>query len=179
MNSLPPNNNAVFRKVAFGGMKKPELLEALQTSGVELSDYARLLFASDLFQTSASGKTLETVELSVLDLGFDRGATTAAILKAATAFGLALCPLELGPHLRLQYADQPEGFLGFPPSKHCAPPGSITIASEPLTDDHDFPKGFYLRRIEGTLWLKAFCASPEHVRAPEDRLVFCHNSAAA
>jgi hypothetical protein len=177
MNSSPSNNNAVFREVAFGGMTKPELLEALQTYGVELNDYARLLFDSNLFQTSARRRTLETVELSVLDLGFAQGATAAAILKAATARGLALCPLELGPHLRLQNKDQPEGSTGFPPTKHCAPPGSITIASEPLAEDDDFPKGFYLRRIEGTLWLKAYCASPEHVRAPEDRLVFCHGAA--
>jgi hypothetical protein len=106
---------------------------------------------------------IETMEISVLDLGFTQGASDSSVLEASTVHGLALCPLELGPHLRLQ----PEGFLDRPPSKHCAPPNSITIASEPLTEDDDFPKGFYVRRIEGTLWLRGYCSSPEHIRGPE------------
>jgi hypothetical protein len=82
-----------------------------------------------------------------------------------------------GKDLRLQNANQPEGSIGFPVSRNCAPPGSITFASEPFTKDDDFPKGFHLRRVEGTLCLNAYCASPNHVPAPRDRLIFCHNSA--
>lgn len=33
-------------------------------------------------------------------------------LGGATAHRLQLCPLELGPHLRLRYLDQPEGSRG-------------------------------------------------------------------
>lgn len=47
------------------------------------------------------------------------------------------------------YLDQPEGYSGHPIQQHRAPVGSITIASEILTEDEDFPKGFYLRRING------------------------------
>jgi hypothetical protein len=51
MLSLPPNSHAVYRTVAVGGMEKAELLEALQRSGVEMNEYARILLASDKFQT--------------------------------------------------------------------------------------------------------------------------------
>jgi hypothetical protein len=84
-----------------------------------------------------------------------------------------LCPLELGPHPRLQFLDQPEGHLGHPSSKHRAPHGSITVASRPLTEDYETPKGFYLRRIDGVLWLRGYCSAPDDIWNPEDRLVFC------
>ncbi len=96
-----------------------------------------------------------------------------AIVESALERKLSLCPMELGPHFRLQYLDQPEGSIGHPVTQHRAPPGSITIASEPLEADHSFPKGFYLRRIEGTLWLRGYCCDDENIWDPEDRLAFC------
>jgi hypothetical protein len=112
------------------------------------------------------------VETSVSALGFPDGATFAPIVERAAAQGLSLCPLELGPHLRLQRVDQEEGFVGQPASRHRAPPGSLTLASAPLADDEETPKGFYLRRIEGVLWLRGYRSWPGHHWSPEDMLVF-------
>jgi hypothetical protein len=154
-------------------MSKMELLAALEKSGIELNDSAKALFAMDNFTTSAVSSVLQTVEISVDDLGCAEGAVTAEIDERAVRLGLALCPLELGPHLRLQLLDQPEGSRGFAPSAHRAPPGSITVASNPLSDDDRIPKGFYLRRIEGVLWLRGYHCGPEHVWSPEDHFVFC------
>jgi hypothetical protein len=179
MLSIYPNCRAVYRAVAVGGVKKLELQKELQRHGVEINEAGRTLFASDRFQTSDISTITETVEVSVLNLGYAQGATISRIHEAATALGLALCPLELGPHLRLQYLDQPEGCRDHPPSSHRAPPGSITIASQQLTEDHDFPKGFYLRRIKGTLWLRGYHSGPEHIWQPEDHLVFCRPPKAA
>jgi hypothetical protein len=116
---------------------------------------------------------MEIVELSAASLGLHNGATFAQIIENAVGIGLAYCPLEVGPHLRLQFTDQSEGRLGQPLSQHCAPPGSVTVASAPLTDDNDTPKGFYLRRIEGVLWLRGYRSSPEHNWSPADRFAFC------
>ena len=171
--SLYPNCPTVSRAIAVGGRSKRELLEALQRHGVEVNEAGRTLFSSDRFQTSHRSRIIEAVEVSVLHLGCPQGATMSQIHATAAALGLALCPLELGPHLRLQYLDQPEGHLAHPPSHHRAPPGSVTIASAQLTEEDDFPKGFYLRRIAGTLWLRGYRSGPEHIWEPEDRLVFC------
>lgn len=46
---------------------------------------------------------MQTVELSVGKLGFPDGATTRQIFERASELDLELCPLELGPHLRLVY----------------------------------------------------------------------------
>ena len=163
----------ISRAVQIGGETKSELLARLARNGVELNEAARVLLASDKFITSDARKQLSTVELRVRNLGFPLGATTSDLYTSAMRLGLHLCPVELGPHLRLQFLDQPEGFLGQPVWQHRAPPGSIIIASEILSEDDDFPKGFYLRRIEGTLWLRGYWSGNQHICDPEDRFVFC------
>jgi hypothetical protein len=178
--SMPPGEQpvypqcpAVIRVVTIGGLSKAELLQQLQRHHVSLNESADRLFASDRFTTAPARISLTSVELGVGDLGFPQGATSAEMYARAVALGLSLCPLELGPHLRLSYLDQPEGYWGHPLRQHQAPSGSITIASEPLLPDDDFPKGFYLRRIRGELWLRGYRSGPEHVWNSDDRLLFC------
>jgi hypothetical protein len=167
-----PSGPWVARIIRVGGASKSELLSKLELTGVRLNNAALALFSDERFTTSATGSLIEIVELSVGSLGFRDGATFAQIVDRATEAGLSLCPLELGPHFRLQYTDQPEGSLGQPPSLHRAPPGSITVANAPLADDEETPKGFYLRRIEGALWLRGYRSWPGHIWSPEDILVF-------
>ena len=169
---LYPACTTITRIVSVGGRTKAELLQALQRNAIALNESAERLFASDLFTTAATRSAVTTVELTVRDLGFPRGATSTDLYLRAGALGLALCPLELSPHLRLQYWDQPEGYWGQPVRRHQAPAGAITIASEQLSDDDAFPKGFYLRRIQGVLWLRGYRAGPAHVWEPDDHFLF-------
>ena len=165
--------------VAVGGMTKDDLLAELQRHGVQMNEAGQQLFASDLFQPSAVRRVTGTVEISVRDLGFADGATMPQLHAAAPSRGLTLPPVELGPYLRLHYLDQPEGFEGRHGCFHRAPPGSITIAApHPAEDDESFPKGFYLRRIEGVLWLRGYWSGLDHVYGPEDRLVFADAASA-
>ena len=171
--SVFPGSRSVTRWVRTGAMSKAEILSELQKHGVQLNESGKALFADPRFTTSESSTLFDTVEISVADLGYEQGATTAPIHERAVERGLALCPLELGPHLRLQFLNQAEGCSGHPPSSGKAPPGSITVMSAPLSDDQEVPKGFYLRRIKGVLWLRGYCCDAEHVWSPEDRLLFC------
>ena len=93
-----------------------------------------------------------------------------SLVSRALASGLGECPLELGPHLRLQFSDQPEA----PdlPTAHRAPPGSLTVASRPLDDGDESPQGFYLRRVGGVSWLRGYRSWAGHVWSPGDVLVF-------
>ena len=168
-----PNCPTVIRVITIGGLTKAELLEQLHRNVISLNESADELFASEHFTTAETRRACTTIELTVRDLGFLQGATIADISARAAALGLGLCPLELGPHLRLQYLDQPEGYWGQPIRQHQAPSGSITIASEPLTPDDEFPKGFYLRHIKGELWLRGYHAGSDHVWEADDHLLFC------
>jgi hypothetical protein len=162
----------MVRLVRVGGATKAELLSRLAAALVQLNSAAQQLFADSRFETSAIPRVINTIEIAVAELGLSRGGTWSQVLEHASGLGLSVCPLELGPHLRLQYTDQAEGFLGHPPSENRAPPGSVTVASAPLADDDDTPKGFYLRRINGVLWLRGYRSWPGHIWSSEDLFVF-------
>lgn len=160
------------RAVAIGGVPKLTLLSRLQAAGVQLNEAAHTLFADSRFTAQSARSLVRTVEVTPNDLGFPDGATYQELVERAAGRGLSLCPLELGPHLRLQFTDQPEGFIGHPASRHRAPPGSITVASALLANDEETPGGFYLRRIEGALWLRGYRSWPGHIWSSQDVLVF-------
>lgn len=164
--------NEPTRQVLIGGASKAELLSRLQAAQVQVNPIAHALFADDRFTTTAAASALEVAFVTVEKLGLGTGATFGRIIECAAAAGLSLCPLELGPHLRLQFMDQAEGSVGQPASQRCAPAGAVTIASAPLCDDDETPKGFYLRRIEGALWLRGYRSWPGHVWSPADVFVF-------
>ena len=161
-----------IRRVRIGGATPTELAQRLAVAKVRFNAAADQLFADDRFKTLHLPKEVECVEVSAQDIGLLAGGTFAQVIEAAETLGLAVCPLELAPYLRLALMDQEEGASGFAPTQHRAPPGSITVVSAPLSDDDDTPKGFYLRRIEGELWLRGYKSWPGHVWAPEDVLIF-------
>lgn len=158
--------------VRVGGMSKPELLQALRAHNVQLNQAAETLFEDRRFKWLGQEQLIEIAHVSVADLGFGEGATYAQLTARALEMGLVECPLELGPYLRIQFLHQPEGAAGMPATQHRAPPGSITVASSPLDDADETPKGFYLRRIDGVLWLRGYRSWPGHIFRPEDVFVF-------
>ena len=153
-------------------MGKLELMEALRAHHVQLNQAAEILFEDGRFVPMREGMVIEIAFVSVGDLGFQDGATYEQLNKRAREIGLAESPLDLGPHLRLQFLHQPEVPGGSLASQHRAPPGSITVASAPLDESEETPKGFYLRRVDGALWLRGYRAPAEHVWSPEDVFVF-------
>lgn len=160
------------RRVRIGGVDKTRLLAMLRDAGVRLNEAAERLIADRRFTTRARSAIVEPIRITVGALGFEQGALFDEIARRAASHGLALCPPELGPHLRLQHLDQAEGRVGADARRHRAPPGSLTIASAPLGEDADEPRGLYLRRIEGVPWLRGYFASPDHLWSPEDAFVF-------
>jgi hypothetical protein len=168
-----------IRRVRIGGVSKSELLARLDEARVCLNPLAHALFADDRFTTAAVPSVVEVVQLAVVDLGFRQGATFVQIVEQAASAALSPCPLEVGPHLRLELTDQPEGFFGQPASQNRAPAGSITVASVPLSDRDETPKGFYLRRVKGVLWLRGYRSWHGHIWSPDDVFVFARSHDAA
>lgn len=150
------------RQVQVGGVAKDDLLRILERRNVSLNDYARTLFADTVFTTSDEEHEVRIAAVSLPELGLPDGGLYADIVDRAVDLGLQQCELELAPHLRLQYPDQPEGPY-------------LTVASKKLRPDDSFPNGLYLRRTEGRLWLRGYNSGPDYIWPPDfSRFVFVY-----
>jgi hypothetical protein len=102
---------------------------------------------------------LDLVVVSVAELGFPDGATLKDIYAKAKTFDLELCPCEVGPQLRLQYMDQPNGEW-------------LLVAMEPITDSDGDPRVFDVGRGGRGRWLRARYGYPGIVWSGSSRWVF-------
>jgi hypothetical protein len=168
-----PSCTSEVHHIKIGGRTGIELLNDLTVAGIKLNAHANTLLTSEKFQTTNMRRDIEVAMVRVRDLGFDDGANTADVYQRAITRQLALCPISLAPHFRLQYQDQHEGTSDQPQTPNSAPAGSITVACAPIDTDDDFPKGFYLRRIDGELWLRGYRADSTHVWHADDCFAFC------
>ncbi len=161
----------------MGGLTGSQLAAALSRARVELNQYARELLASDALKRADAPYMCRTVDVSVGELGLLGGATIDALYDRALSVGLQLCPLSLGPHLRLAWLTQPDSRPSEPAAKNRAPEGSLTVgsvwSSESSHDPAHSAAGFYLRAVDGVQWLRGFCADRAHVWDRHDRFVFC------
>ena len=158
-------------KIEFGGVSKTDLLQKLNEAGILLNEFAGIIFSNELFQTSKAKKTILITDVFIKDLGFPQGATSPQIREHIKNVGLSECPIELAPYLRLKLRDQPEISADLS-LKNQSPLDAITIFSDPLIEDDNFPKGFYLRKMEGKLWLRGYTSYDEYVWKPNDKMVF-------
>ena len=105
------------------------------------------------------------------------GGTLPQLRQAVLAGGLAPCPPAVAPLLRLQTLDQvnaPDSVL-----RHSrAPDGSVHVLSPSLSEDPRVHRGFYLRVVDGSPWLRGFMCDDMHVFSGADRWVVCVPTAA-
>lgn len=156
--------------IRAGGHSRVEILRMLRSADVMLNIHAETLLAHPVFD-NPENQNLRIVERTVEELGFEQGAVQSRVFSAARNRGLALCPLMAGPYLRMAMVGQsnaPDCIL----SAGRAPTGAIHVASEPLSEDVEYPKGFYLRVLDGQAWLRGYRCDDTYVWAPDQRLAF-------
>ena len=140
--------------VVVGGSSREELLARLSSRGIQLNEHARTLLAHHCFEVREP-EGLEVLQRSLTELGLTGGGTLPEIFAAVRAEGLAPLPADTGPYLRLALLDQepaPESVL----SAGRVPTGAVNVLSPPLSADHEYPKGFYLRVVDGVTWLRGY-----------------------
>lgn len=120
---------------------------------------------------------IRTIRLRVIDLGLPEGALTREIIGTdedrdlfgqvapftggrCRQLGLELCPPDVGPQLRLDYADQPEG-------EH------VYIAMKPITASDGEPRIFVVEHTAEGVSLGAARARQDDWWSPDDLFVFC------
>lgn len=149
------------RTCVIGGASRDELLARLGACGIQLNEHARTLLAHPCFDVREPER-VDVLQRSLAQLGLPEGGTLPEIFAAAEERGFAPLPADAGPYLRLAFLDQeqaPDSVL----SAGRAPTGAVHVLTAPLSDDHDYPKGFYLRVVDGVTWLRGYRCDDEYI----------------
>jgi len=134
----------------------------LKDNGFKMDDYVFDILSNPDFTKMATKETeIDLFNVSVADLGFEREATREQIHIRAKKHGLTICPAEVGPQLRLQYKDQPNG--------EC-----LHIAMEQVIGINGSASYTSLFKVESDsgLYLSCYSASPACVWSANSRFVF-------
>lgn len=157
--------------VLVGGCSRGELVRRLTEADIRLNEHAETLLADGVFDGVTEPYRIELSFLTVAELGFPEGARLDDCVAAARAVGLRRCAVEVAPYLRLAYLNQPSATDSDMHGGR-APSGSVTVASPPLRADDSYPKGFYLRVVDGIAWLRGYRCDADFRFSPGDRFVF-------
>lgn len=147
-----------WRTIVLGGHKDIAAYRtALQAGGYRIGDYANQIMEKTPIATAET--TVDLVQLTPRDIGSQRDASTAEIYAWAEAHGLKKCPAEVGPALRLAYADQPSDEW-------------IRVGMEPIADSGGCPCVFDVEHAAHDRWLYAYWTNPTSQWNPRSVWVF-------
>lgn len=151
----------VWKTIKLGtGLKTVEdFRKALKKGGHKIGDWGNDILGKSAFAASETEIEVELVVASVEELGFKEGATRKDIYERALSYGLELCPNEVGPQLRLQYVDQPNGEW-------------LLVAMEPIAGSGGNLLVFNVVRDSDDSWLYGNNGYPDHFWSGNDRWVF-------
>ena len=147
-------------KLGTGLKTAEEFRRVLRDGEFRLSDWASDILGKPAFKAADEETEVDLVKVTVAELGFKKGARRNQIYERARDLGLELCPPEVGPQLRLQYQDQPNGEW-------------ILVAMEPIVDSDGDPRLFDVGRDASGLWLYSCWCAPGRFWDADDQWVFC------
>ena len=147
-------------KLGTGLKTAEEFRRVLRDGEFRLSDWASDILGKPAFKAADEETEVDLVKVTVAELGFKKGARRNQIYERARDLGLELCPPEVGPQLRLQYQDQPNGEW-------------ILVAMEPIVDSDGDPKLFNVERNDSELWLNSNWSNPDNFWNADNQWVFC------
>lgn len=153
-----PEKKIRRENVEIGGKSKEQLISEMEAQGINISNYAKSMMDNPDFIVGSSREEAKLVRLTVADLGFKTCVTTDQIYERAQALGLELCPPDTGPNYRLQYKDQPLGW--------------VRIGMKQISDSGGSPNFFLLGRNDDGLWLSCDWAFPDRTWSPDREFVF-------
>lgn len=143
--------------LTLGRRPLSEVIAALRGTGVRFNAYAEELLGGGQVGVAPESTPVRVEVHSVVALGWVEGAPLDEVLRDVADQGLAPCPLEVAPLLRLAWCEQPVS-------------PRVTVASSRIDRDEAVPRGFYLRDDADGCWLRAYVASDDWVVGPEERL---------
>lgn len=146
-------------KLGVGLATVDDFCNAFSTSGLRCSQGAIYMLSKSEFAVAGKFTEVDLVVVSGRDLGFEANMRYAQICARAKELGLELCPAEVGPQLRLQHLDQPNG-------------EQVVIAMEAICDSYGYLNVFCLEHDDSGRWLVAYYGNPGSIWYPDSEFVF-------
>jgi hypothetical protein len=148
-----------FTEISIGGVTREQLIQRLMDAGIQFNEYAHILFKHSSFTPDNHIFNVKLVKVTLTDLGLNNPCSFQDIIDKGLSLGLQLCPLYLAAFLRLEYLDQADGPY-------------LTIASPRPEIDEAYPTGFYIRNLQGSLWLRGYRVEGEAEWPLDNEFVF-------
>ena len=155
--------------ILIGGVPKLDLIEQVKAVR-ELGSYAESMIRHDKFETLEQEEEAIQIDLSPAELGFTEPPLTPDLLNEQrladwsgvnfNGWAIGLNHVSTGPHVAIQYKDQPKGEV-------------LWVASKPTPDSNGNPSVFNVEREDdGGSWLFYAWAYPAYQWPLGNRLLF-------
>lgn len=143
--------------LGVGPKSADEFRQAFTTSHCNIGGYADEMLGNSAFDVSSGQNEIGLIVATVPELGFPDGAPSRIIFnRIINELGLPLCSSNVGPKLRLEYLNQPEG-------EH------LIVVMNPISDLDGTFRLFSVQRDECGLWLHARCCVIVDGSRPEQK----------
>ena len=150
---------------------KNQILKKLEEHNILINRYAEAFFAHPAFSTEYT-KEMTIVIASLREIGLENGATFNEIYRQTEELCFRCCPANTGLFLRFAWKDQPQSQNDVLSGTHCSPAQAVVVLSERIERDDAFPKGLYLRNVDGRLWLRGYVCDSEYRFSGNDLFAF-------
>ena len=151
---------------------KEQLPDILKQHAIFTNAYADSYFAHPGFCTDRFPDEVQIGIVSLQELGFEQGATLQEIAEALPDRQLGPCPAAAGLFLRIAWKEQEQSGNTVLTGTHQAPDRAVTVFSPLLEKDDGFPKGLYLRNVDGKLWLRGYICDDTYRWSGSDLFAF-------
>jgi len=152
------NTFRVWKSIMLGTHKSQDSLKNdLEKKLFLMDNWVPIIITKPEFTIEREKRKVNLVNVSATDLGFTEYTPLRDIYNQAFKFDLSLCPVEVGPQLRLQYRNQPEGEW-------------FCVASEPIIAPGGYECIFYVGG--GGKCFYMLCGNYDNKWKPDDHFLF-------
>ena len=150
---------------------KNRISHKLEEHDILINRYAEVFLAHPAFSTENT-REMTIAIASLREIGLENGGTLNEIFRQIEKSGFKPCPINTGLFLRLAWKNQPQSQNSVLSGTHGSPDQAVVVLSEPIETEDAFPKGLYLRNVDGRLWLRGYVCDSAYRFSGDDLFAF-------
>lgn len=151
--------------------RKNQIPKKLEEHNILINRYAETFFGHPTFSTEHTREMIIAIA-ALREIGLDNGATLNEIFRQIEKTCFKPCPTNTGLFLRLAWKNQPKSQNTILSGTHCSPEQAVVVLSEIMERENAFPKGLYLRNVDGRLWLRGYVCDSTYRFSGDDIFAF-------